>query len=44
MLAQAFHELYAERKAMLVNQPPQQQQQPQPPPTGVAVSQDDSLC
>jgi len=31
MLAQALHELYEERKAMLVAQPPQQQQ-PQPPP------------
>jgi hypothetical protein len=32
VLAQAVHELYEERKSVLVNQPPQQQQQPQPPP------------
>jgi hypothetical protein len=32
VLAQALHELYEERKAMLANQPPQQQQQQQPPP------------
>jgi hypothetical protein len=32
MLAQALHELYEKRKAMLVTQPPQQQQQAQPPP------------
>jgi hypothetical protein len=34
VLAQALHELYGKRKAMLVNLPPQQQQQqqqPQPP-------------
>jgi hypothetical protein len=30
VLVQAFHELYAERKAMLANQPPQQQQPQQP--------------